>query len=162
MEVWWAGQIRPDGRRKMHVTGRCFCGDVQYEAEVNEKQVGICHCTSCQRNSGTAFRVTVYGDGENFRLISGELSTFEHVADSGATRSRAFCPKCGTHIYVRSIGGGGIPMWGFRVGTIDQRDKLVPNAQGWCRSAQPWAIIESLPQIATQLGAEEIARRMAK
>lgn len=146
----------------MHVTGKCFCGDVQYEAEVNETTVGVCHCTSCQVNSGSAYRVTVYGDGDSFTLISGELSTFEHVADSGATRSRAFCPKCGTHIYVRSIGGGGVPMWGFRVGTIDQRDTLVPKAQLWCRSAQQWAIIDSLPQHETQPGAEEIARFFGK
>jgi len=142
----------------MHVTGKCFCGFVRYEAEVNENLVGICHCTSCQGNSGSAFRVVVFGDENGFRLTGGELTDFQHVADSGATRSRPFCPKCGTQIYAKSVDGGGLPFMGFRVGTIDQRDQLVPKLQIWCRSAQPWAIIDSLPQFETQPSSDEMAR----
>jgi len=135
---------------------------VQYEAEVKEDLVGICHCTSCQGNSGSAFRVVVFGDENGFKLIKGELSNFEHVADSGATRSRPFCPKCGTQIYAKSVGGGGLPFMGFRVGTIDQRDRLVPRVQIWCRSAQPWAIVEGLPKFDTQPRPEEMARMVGK
>jgi len=144
----------------MHITGKCFCGDVRFEAEVNENTAAICHCTSCQGNSGSAFRVVVFGDEESFKLLQGQLTDFQHVADSGTTRSRPFCPKCGTPIYAKSVGGG-LPMIGFRVGTLDQRYKLVPNFQVWCRSAQPWAIVKGLPQFETQPDPDDLKHLMA-
>jgi hypothetical protein len=43
----------------MKVTGRCRCGQIGFEAEVDPTQVRICHCTDCQTLTGTAFRTTV-------------------------------------------------------------------------------------------------------
>lgn len=146
----------------MHVTGRCSCGYVQYEAEVNEGVVGICHCTSCQSNSGSAYRSFTHGDEESFKLVSGKLSNYEHVADSRSKRLRPFCPECGTQIYGKSAFKGGLPGLVLRVGTIDQRNELVPKFQIWCRSAQPWAIIDGLPGFEAQPQPDEVARILAK
>jgi len=141
----------------MQVTGRCLCGHISYEADVNENLVVICHCTTCQRHSGTTFGTVVGINGDSFKLLSGKLKSYESVADSGNLRSRTFCPECGTRIYAKTVGDkpGFV---GLRAGTVDQRDQLVPKMQTWCRSAQPWALIDSLPQIETQPGAEDFAR----
>lgn len=133
----------------MKVTGHCFCKYIQYQAIVNEDLVIICHCTSCQRNSGTAYGVVVGIVGDSFSLESGELKSYESKADSGSIRSRTFCPNCGTRIYAKTIGDG-TSFVGLRVGTVDQRELLKPHMQVWCRSAQPWALIDSIPKIEKQ------------
>jgi hypothetical protein len=138
----------------MQVTGKCFCGYVSYEATIDESLVIVCHCTSCQRHSGTAYGVVAGITDESFSLVSGQLASYESVADSGSMRSRTFCPKCGTRIHARTVGEG-MGFFGLRTGTVDQRDKLVPKAQIWCRSAQGWALVDSLPQYEKQPTADE-------
>jgi hypothetical protein len=122
----------------MHVDGKCFCGAVAYEAEIDPEQVIICHCTDCQNHSGSAFRVAAAVSGDSFKLLSGELKSYDKVADSGTLRSRAFCPECGTNIYARTVGEG-TGFFGLRVGTITQRQALTPKVRVWTRSALPWS-----------------------
>ena len=45
--------------KMMRVTGGCHCGHITYEAEVNPVTVRVCHCTDCQRLTGTAFRANI-------------------------------------------------------------------------------------------------------
>lgn len=40
----------------MKIDGRCHCGYISYEAEINPETVVICHCTDCQTLSDSAFR----------------------------------------------------------------------------------------------------------
>lgn len=129
----------------MKIDGHCHCGFLSYEAEVDPAQVEICHCTDCQTLSGSAFRVVVPAEGGSFRLLSGEPRTYIKVAESGNKRIQAFCPRCGTPIYSTSAEGEP-SSFGLRVGSIRQRDLLPPQAQFWCRSAQPWTgHIEVMP-----------------
>ena len=43
----------------MNVDGKCFCGHIEYAAEVDPKSALICHCSDCQNHSGTAYGVVV-------------------------------------------------------------------------------------------------------
>jgi len=120
----------------MKVDGRCLCGYLSYEAEVDPESVLICNCTDCQVLSGSAFRVTIPVTG-TFRFLSGEPKTYVKVADSGNRRVLAFCPECGTSVYSRPADGTE-GYFGLRVGSLRQRDSLVPRAQYWRLSAQGW------------------------
>ena len=122
----------------MHVDGRCHCGAITFEAEVDPAAVMICHCTDCQTLSGTAFRTVVPTEAGTFQLLSGALKTYIKVAESGSRRAQTFCPECGTPIY-SGAADGSTSVVNIRVGTIRQRDTLPPKAQYWCRSAQGWA-----------------------
>lgn len=121
----------------MKVHGRCLCGQVRYRAEVDPTRVFVCHCTDCQIQSGTSFRTTVLTEPDSFELESGEIRHFEKTAASGRKRSLGFCPECGTAIY----GGPGAESSGLlslRLGPLAERYALIPVAEAWCRSAQPW------------------------
>jgi hypothetical protein len=121
----------------MKVDGGCHCGAVRYEAEVHPDKVIMCHCTDCQTLSGSAFRTVVQSLPGSFRLLSGALTTYVKRAESGKEREQTFCPVCGTPIYSAPVDRpDGIV--GLRVGSIRQREALVPQDQFWCRSAQPW------------------------
>ena len=121
----------------MKVEGGCHCGDIAYEAVVDPEKVAICHCTDCQTLSGSAFRTVAPTREGTFTLLSGSLKTYVKVGESGTPRIQSFCPRCGTPIHSSPIGDGP-KVHSLRVGTIRQRDRLVPKAQNWCRSSQSW------------------------
>ena len=128
----------------MHVDGKCLCGSLEYEAEVDPASAHICHCADCQVLAGSAFRTTVFVTGE-FRFLRGEPKTFVKVADSGNKRVLAFCSICGTSIYSRPEDGKE-GYFGLRIGSLRQRHQLIPRTQCWRRSAQNWVDrIKELP-----------------
>jgi hypothetical protein len=142
----------------MEVTGSCGCGGVTFEASVDETRVTLCHCKDCQTQSGSTFRIIAPAIDESFTLLTGELKSFEKVADSGTLRSRTFCPECGTQIYAKTIGEG-TNFTGLRVGCLDQRDALIPLAEIWTRSKQPWLNdLSNLPSYEVQPTLDELGR----
>jgi hypothetical protein len=134
----------------MKIDGRCHCGYVSYEAEIDPEKVMICHCTDCQTLSGSAFRTVAVAQQDTFKLLSGELKIYIKTGESGTKRPQAFCPECGTPIY-SSIVGEGPKVHVIRVGTARQRDELVPKVQLWFRSSQRWlADLASVPKLEKQ------------
>jgi hypothetical protein len=121
----------------MRVEGRCHCGRIQYEADVDPGKVTICHCTDCQMLTGSAYRAAVPAPRESFTLRSGEPRIYVKTADSGNRRAHAFCGDCGTPVYATALGEG--PTYSLRVGCLRQRAELRPVRQIWCRSALPWS-----------------------
>lgn len=121
----------------MKVTGSCFCGVIEYEAELDPKGVGICHCRDCQIFSGSAFRTSGIVSPEKFRFTAGSPRLFEKTADSGAVRKMAFCGDCGTHLCSLPAGDSG----GFvsiRIASCRQFHLLKPGAEFFCNSRVPW------------------------
>ena len=128
----------------MKIEGGCHCGKIRYEAEVDPAKVVICHCTDCQSLSGSAFRTVVPTNEGTFRLLSGAPKVYVKTGESGNKREQTFCADCGTPIYSAPLSQGP-KVVGLRVGTVRQRNQLVPQDQFWCRSLQPW--LQSLPTI---------------
>ena len=52
----------------MKIDGRCHCGYVSYEAEIDPEKIVICHCADCQTLSGSAFRTVALTREDAFRL----------------------------------------------------------------------------------------------
>jgi hypothetical protein len=122
----------------MKVDGSCHCRRIRFEAEIDPDRVRICHCTDCQSLSGSAFRIVAPTDEASFRLLEGTPKLYlKRTSESGAPRVQAFCSECGTSIYATSVGGEA-RTFGIRVGTLTQREHLVPKRQFWCRSQLPW------------------------
>jgi hypothetical protein len=128
----------------MKIDGRCHCGNITFEADVDPATVVICHCTDCQTLSGSAFRTVVPTTGGSFRLLSGTPKTYVKTGESGNKREQTFCAECGTPIYSGPIGDGARVV-SLRVGTIRQRDQMIPTDQYWFRSAQVW--LKALPNL---------------
>jgi hypothetical protein len=134
----------------MKIDGGCHCGFITYEAEVDPGQVAICHCTDCQTLSGSAFRTVAFTRDGSFKLLSGRLKIYVKTSESGAQREQNFCPECGTSICSAPVGDRS-KTYIVRVGTVRQRDQLVPKMQLWCRSSQQWiGDIGAIPTADTQ------------
>ena len=85
----------------MKIDGRCHCGEITFEAEVDPDALHICHCTDCQTLSGSAFRMNIPASAEHF-MLRGTPKTYIKTAESGNKRLHAFCGTCGTPIYACS------------------------------------------------------------
>jgi len=133
----------------MKVTGRCHCGNIRYEAEIDPGKVTMCHCTDCQMLTGSAFRANVQAPRETFVLRGGAPKTYIKTAESGNKRAHAFCPECGTPVYSAAISDP--PFYSLRVGCLDQRRELRPSRQIWCQSALPWSMnVEAIDKLDRQ------------
>src|SRR5215469_7830579 len=111
----------------MKVTGGCHCGHITYEAEVDPATVRVCHCTDCQKLTGTAFRTNIASLPGTFVLKSGMPKIYIKTAESGSKRAHGFCPECGTPIYAAAPDPNP-STYALRVGAIEQRAQLAPPA----------------------------------
>ena len=77
-------------------TGRCLCGAVTITvAGVHDPAPGACHCRMCQRWTGGLFMAfEVAADAVR---VEGEVTRFA----STDFAERAFCPRCGSHLWMR-------------------------------------------------------------
>lgn len=121
----------------MKIDGECYCGEIAFEAELNPDHVGLCHCTDCQKLSGSAFRMTARVQGSTFNLLRGEPTRYVKIGDSGNRRIQHFCGKCGSDLYAHDDTDSPERI-NVRTGTVRQRAQLKPKFEGWYGSALPW------------------------
>lgn len=121
----------------IHINGSCHCGEITFEAEVDENKVILCHCLDCQKLSGTAFRSVVISEPNGLTFTKGKTKEYIKVAESGNKRAQGFCQNCGSAIYATSEEPTN-RVYGIRAGCIEQRNLLIPKSQIWHNSAVPW------------------------
>lgn len=120
--------------------GGCQCGAVRYRIHAKPVAVRLCHCTFCQRQSGSAFSMSMMIPDGAFVVLQGELKTWCRSSDAGREVVTTFCPECGTRITGRSEVYQGFV--NVRPGTLDDRSWLQPTDSYWMSEKQPWV---SLP-----------------
>src|SRR5918911_615841 len=83
------------------LTGGCLCGGVRFELTEAPPTAGYCHCTRCQRRTGTASSAQARIDGRTFRLLQGaELVKAWRHPDGGF--EKCFCRECGAQLFSRN------------------------------------------------------------
>ncbi|CAN7370479.1 GFA family protein [Pararhizobium sp. LjRoot255] len=81
-------------------TGGCACGAIRYEISAEPLVMNDCQCRDCQRKSGTGHgSYLTFADKRNVKL-EGEAKHWDIVSDSGNVKTRAFCPSCGSPVYL--------------------------------------------------------------
>ena len=130
------------------IIGGCLCGKVRYESDAEPIMVAICHCTHCQKQSGSAFSVNIAIPKGSLRFISGKTTIYEDKGSSGMPVYRHFCSSCGSPIYSDVAA---VPQVDFlKSGTLDNANWVKPKISIWCESAQNWVVnpsdVNSFPQ----------------
>ncbi len=121
--------------------GGCVCGAVRYVTQGLPERVTICHCSWCQRRTGSAFGVEAVFRHGNVTVAGESLRSFRHVSDElGRWLDQQFCSSCGTNIgitleavpEVRTIAAGTFddPAW-IRPDMTPFRHVFVRSARGW-------------------------------
>ncbi|NKB98068.1 MAG: aldehyde-activating protein [Pseudomonadales bacterium] len=113
--------------------GRCQCGHIRYRLEEPVHRLNVCHCLDCQRQSGSAFGMSLVIQPDSFCLTSGTLKFFELRAASGRDKQCAFCPECAVRIYNATSA-----LMSIKAGTLDEPYALDPDAHYWVKRKLPW------------------------
>ncbi|HXI87887.1 MAG TPA: GFA family protein, partial [Parvularculaceae bacterium] len=82
------------GTVELPIFGGCQCGAVRYRLTAPPLWVSTCHCTNCQKISGSAFAVNATVREDAFAIDKGAPKTAEWTADSGNRRFGLFCAAC--------------------------------------------------------------------
>ena len=120
--------------------GGCQCGKLRYRVVGAPLTLYACHCTECQKQSSSAFGMSLRVRRDELRLLSGEPKFWERRADSGGRVVCAFCPDCGSRLYHASSPDS--ETVNLKAGSLDDRSWLVPVGHVWTESAQPWVEID--------------------
>lgn len=118
-----------------HITGGCQCGAIKYESD-SDPIIGLhCYCRQCQRITG-AGHASQFGLPQAGVRMTGEVSKFELVADSGNAVTSCFCPKCGSPIYKTTSGMPDLQF--FHVGTLENPEAFSATRAVWTSQKLPW------------------------
>jgi hypothetical protein len=80
-------------------TGGCACGEIRYEIAAEPIFQNHCQCRDCQRKSGTGHSSYLTFPRRGVKH-SGQAKLWDLVADNGNVKTRAFCPTCGSPVYM--------------------------------------------------------------
>jgi len=126
------------------LTGGCNCGAVRFEIDAPLVSALYCHCTRCQRRTGTAASASARTEPDSFRITDGEDRLRAWKPADGA--EKWFCGDCGSALFSRR------PLEpeqiGVRLGAIDGDPGVRPSARQFVAYAAPWEPIpdDGLPR----------------
>ena len=120
------------------LTGECGCGAVKFEIDEPLLAAVYCHCTRCQRRSGTATQASARLAPGSLRVVQGEDRLRGWAPEGGL--EKVFCGDCGSALLGRDAGTGKVII--VRLGAIDGDPGIRPQAHQYVAYAAPW---EPLP-----------------
>jgi hypothetical protein len=104
--------------------GGCACGAVPYQVRGEPLKAGLCHCTDCRKETGSAFLAYADWPPDSFS-VTGIYATYA---------GRSFCPTCGTRLFHVSDKHAEIC-----VGSLDDAPTdLTPSREGWIKRREHW------------------------
>jgi hypothetical protein len=116
----------------------CQCGQLAAALPATAPRVIACHCTFCQRRSGSPFGVLAYYPADQV-VLSGEAKRYERPTDAGGVFETFFCPTCGSTVYARASLHPGVI--GIAVGAIADPAFPAPVLSGWEETRHRWVSI---------------------
>ena len=126
------------------LTGACLCGQVRFEIAEPPLWATYCHCTRCQRRTGTAASANGRTAPGSFQLLAGEEHLRAWAPEGGA--EKVFCGLCGSAVFSRSAGDP--PAIGVRLGSLDADPGIRPQWRQYVAYAASWEAIpdDGLPR----------------
>ena len=129
------------------LTGKCYCGAVQYSVPDEFRYAMICHCSNCRRTTGSAFKPFAGIERAKFTVTKGADGLLIYGGDKAHD---AHCGKCGSLLYsvVREAAWVHVTM-----GTLVDAPTIRPTHHIFVGSKAPWfEINDNLPHFVEHAG----------
>jgi hypothetical protein len=121
-------------------TGGCACGAIRYEKPGDTVAELHCQCQHCQKRSGTGHSTFLVFPARSDFIVTGEVRTWNIAGDSGNEKVNAFCPVCGTPVFVTFVA---MPeMLAIHAGSLDDPGQSNPGIVTYATRAQAWDAID--------------------
>lgn len=128
------------------LSGGCACGAVRYEVRGVPIFVNNCHCTLCQKQTGSTSVVNMFFETDRLTQFSGDTTRHTVKSGSGGDHVIVRCAACGTAMwsFYPRLGELGA---GVRAGTLDDPGAVTPDAAIFVTHKMPWVTLpEGVPQ----------------
>lgn len=127
----------------LKLEGGCLCGKVRFTANREPVRTLVCHCTFCQRVTGSSFYAESIFQRNTVQFNGGELRQYEHLSDSSQKKVFVeFCPTCGTTV------GLSFERWpdmrAISRGCYDNPSAVEISSHIWTGSAQTGVVLPAL------------------
>jgi hypothetical protein len=123
--------------------GGCACGAVRYRLTSEPLFVHCCHCSNCQRQTGSAFVINLMIETDRVELLTGAPQPLDVPRDDGSTQTIYRCPTCQIAVYSQYNHPG---VRYVRGGTLDEPRDVTPDVHIYTRSKVSWVTLpESAP-----------------
>jgi hypothetical protein len=130
----------PQDQSMQSFDGGCTCRQVRYRLITKPMFVHCCHCTWCQRETGSAFALNAMIEAERLQVLQGEVRVIDTPSNSGKGQRISRCPKCMIAVWSNYAGLGDAVCF-VRVGTLDNPGALPPDIHIFTSSKQPWVVL---------------------
>ena len=117
------------------LTGGCSCGQVRYQLLDKPMRVHCCHCTDCQRHTGSAFVLNAIIETSAIKILRGKLHAVP-VPRAFAAHDIYRCPDCKVALW--SDYGRRTQIRFVRVGTLDDPSGIEPDIHIYTETKVPW------------------------
>jgi hypothetical protein len=126
---------------ELPLTGGCLCGAVRYEVGEAPVVAGYCHCTRCQRRTGSAAAVSATLVPGSLDITSGEDLLASWEPPDGW--KKVFCSACGGALWATNG-----DVYAVRMGTFDGDPGVRPSYHQFTSYAAVWEPIpdDGLPR----------------
>ena len=124
---------------ELPLTGGCLCGGVRFEVTEPLVSAGYCHCTRCQRRTGSAASASARIAPGSLRILSGEELLRSYDPPDGF--SKVFCSACGSAMWSQSQDDPEIKS--IRLGAFDGDPGIRPEVRAFVAYAAVW---EPIPE----------------
>lgn len=120
--------------------GGCTCGATRYELKAEPIITHACHCTWCQRETGSAFAVNAVIETGKVIVETGQ--PFEVVTPSLSGKGQIIvrCPACHVAVWSHYPTAGKRAAF-VRVGTLDLPHDVKPDVHIFTSSKRPWVAL---------------------
>ena len=127
--------------------GGCTCRHVRYRIKSKPMFVHCCHCSWCQRETGSAFALNAMIEADRVELTAGEVELVDTPSASGKGQKIWRCPHCRVALWSNYAGSGDKVRF-MRVGTLDTPAAMPPDIHIFTSTKQPWVVLpEGTPAV---------------
>ena len=119
--------------------GACICGGIQFRITSEPVTVYACHCTECQRHTGSAFAVLFVTHSGDLDVLAGAPTEYVVAFPEGKRRHGVYCKACATPLWDHSARRPGFLV--VRAGTLAGIEGLEPIAHLWVQSKRTYVTI---------------------
>ena len=121
-----------------------MCGAIRFTVSQPVTELRVCHCTACQKHTGTGGSVNALIPSAAFKLLQGAPKRYSMLADSGRRLHRFFCGDCGSPLYSQRDATPENMV--LRAGALENPPPMKITAHIWTGSARSWAHIDPAAQ----------------
>jgi len=104
--------------------GSCLCGSVEYQFNGEARGFQYCHCSRCQKVTGSAHGAIMFVKPDQFEWLKGEDNVGRFELPEAQFYANCFCKTCGSSLPWEIQGGGNVAI---HAGTLDQDPGIKPR-----------------------------------